>query len=385
MPVSFINSGDLDLNALATMGVNVKQTETAFGHFGTGLKYAIATLLRTGHKIELYTNGAWHHIGTSLTYIRDKPFQLITLDSRPLGFTTELGKNWKVWQAYRELRCNAQDEPDARIYASAYQPTPGETTFIVRGSEIETIHENAADFFLNSVPLASTNFAEIHSNRNSRLFYQGVCVYMLEEKPSLFTYNLTKKQILTEDRTLASTWNLPHELGSAVNALTDKKLVTEILLAGEKFYESDFRFYALSPMLLEIVAENKDNPRLNYTAREAWISTVDAAMVYTTAKLSSYEEKLVAEACDICRIIAPTFTEDFLIVETLGPDCLGQYRPNEKQIVISREAITQGVTILAGTLYEEWAHKYLEFEDMSRPFQNHLINRLVSFAQRCAS
>jgi hypothetical protein len=47
--VVFENPGEIDAAAIRTFGVSVKEGENPIGFFGTGLKYAIAILLRTGH------------------------------------------------------------------------------------------------------------------------------------------------------------------------------------------------------------------------------------------------------------------------------------------------------------------------------------------------
>jgi len=47
--IVFGNDGGLDLQAAMTFGVSAKETNNPFGQFGTGLKYAVAILLRTGH------------------------------------------------------------------------------------------------------------------------------------------------------------------------------------------------------------------------------------------------------------------------------------------------------------------------------------------------
>ena len=53
MKIYFCNAEPIDLNAIAIMGVSVKTGDNPIGYFGTGLKFAIATLLRTAHKVTL--------------------------------------------------------------------------------------------------------------------------------------------------------------------------------------------------------------------------------------------------------------------------------------------------------------------------------------------
>jgi len=57
MTIAFQNDGELDLRLMATFGCSVKETNNPIGFFGTGLKYALAVLLRTGHKVTV-------HLGT---------------------------------------------------------------------------------------------------------------------------------------------------------------------------------------------------------------------------------------------------------------------------------------------------------------------------------
>lgn len=54
MTVYFANEGLIDLDVIRTMGVNIKTNDNPIGYFGTGLKFAIATLLRTGHSVNLH-------------------------------------------------------------------------------------------------------------------------------------------------------------------------------------------------------------------------------------------------------------------------------------------------------------------------------------------
>ena len=55
MTIYFTNPGEIDIRAVTTMGVNVKEGSSSIGYFGTGLKYAIATLLREGQEIIIHS------------------------------------------------------------------------------------------------------------------------------------------------------------------------------------------------------------------------------------------------------------------------------------------------------------------------------------------
>ena len=46
--IVFENPGEIDIRSISTFGVSVKEGDNPIGFFGTGLKYAIVVLLRTG-------------------------------------------------------------------------------------------------------------------------------------------------------------------------------------------------------------------------------------------------------------------------------------------------------------------------------------------------
>src|SRR5690606_673401 len=98
-----------DIEALTTLGVSVK-SEGSIGYFGTGFKFALATLLRTGHLVTIHTPNESYRFTALTRNIRGQDFQLIQMNGVSLGFTTEFGKNWEMWMAFRELHSNTLDE-----------------------------------------------------------------------------------------------------------------------------------------------------------------------------------------------------------------------------------------------------------------------------------
>src|SRR5690554_6101264 len=139
MTLAFHNPGVLDSRLITLFGASVKPNSTnPIGFFGTGLKYAIAVTLRLGGKIELHAGGETITISQQTTAIRDKQFSTIFMrdskGSTMLGFTTELGKTWEPWMAYRELLCNALDEGggvDVVQDNSYHELAPNSTTILI--------------------------------------------------------------------------------------------------------------------------------------------------------------------------------------------------------------------------------------------------------------
>ena len=112
--VYFDTPGLLDMRAVTTFGLSVKENENPIGYFGTGLKYAIAILLRNGADLTISnSSGDVYSFSVNKDTFRNVEFNALAMHSSmrdvELPFTTELGKNWKMWMAFREMYCNTQD------------------------------------------------------------------------------------------------------------------------------------------------------------------------------------------------------------------------------------------------------------------------------------
>lgn len=242
--IVFENDGEIDPRLITLIGVNVKESDSAIGFFGTGLKYSVACMARWGESLVIQSGESQWSFATEKTQIRGKDFTLISMMSRfdraQLGFTTELGKNWKPWMVYRELWCNAQDEPNPRVYEATQPPSPsaGVTRVIVRGKGIEEAHRDRNTFILDksSAPLHTVSGLEIYAGKRDKIFYRGIAVQHLE-KPSLYTYNITKHLDLTEDRT-AGQWSTDYCISNGLAKLESEEIIDATLTAGPDYFES---------------------------------------------------------------------------------------------------------------------------------------------------
>ena len=106
----FMNDAHFDPDAMMTFGVSAKSNADAIGYFGTGFKYAVAIILRLGGQITVESGGEIYTFATTTKTIRNKDFDIVTLNGANAGFTTHLGVNWEPWQAFRELWANCMDE-----------------------------------------------------------------------------------------------------------------------------------------------------------------------------------------------------------------------------------------------------------------------------------
>lgn len=251
--IVFENEGEIDPQLIALIGVNVKETENAIGFFGTGLKYAIARCAAWGENMTVQSGLAEFRFHAEDTVIRGQTFSVISMRSRVdvlrLGFTTELGKQWEPWMVYRELWCNAHDEPKPHVYETDSTPPAREglTRVIVDGPKIAEAHRTRQEFILERCdPLHKVDGLEIHSGAGNRIFYRGIAVQKLD-KPSLYTYNITSPLTLTEDRT-ANNWYTDPVIARGLTKLADPAMIDQLLTAPETAMESRLDYgYAWSP------------------------------------------------------------------------------------------------------------------------------------------
>lgn len=90
--IIFTNPGVIDPRAATTLGVSVKGA-SAFGRFGSGLKFSIATILRGGGTVTLHADRDTYEFGVVNDVIQGQPFDIVTMNGEPLGFTTMLGRD----------------------------------------------------------------------------------------------------------------------------------------------------------------------------------------------------------------------------------------------------------------------------------------------------
>lgn len=198
--ISFITPTALPIEAATTMGVSVKETDGAIGKFGTGLKYAIAGVLRLCGTVEIFIRGTRHEFTAIEQDIRGRKFRIVHCNGAPCGFTTELGKHWKPWQLFRELASNTLDEGGR--WASGNAPAnEGATVIRVSCREVEESGETEAVFRPESTCLVrSTMGAQVYAGSSRHYYYKGIRAGSFDTVAPV-TVDVTSGE-LSEDRLL---------------------------------------------------------------------------------------------------------------------------------------------------------------------------------------
>ena len=388
--ITFANNGPLDIDLITTLGVNVKDSP-AIGYFGTGLKYAIAVLLREKCQIKIRTltegQPIWYSFSTVEKTIRGKAFQFIQLTSgqnlyhgtiQTLGFTTELGKNWSLEEAYRELWSNCMDEK-GEVYEGPWlrAAPPFDTEIIVDG--LDAVHKQRDKFILpaSREPLFATPDVEVYLGQSNCVFYRGISAMKLP-LPSKYTYNVLCKQDLTEDRTFRSGWYLSYTFAETWTSPKAAPWVDDALCASMN-YEKEFIY---SNILDEaFIGRCKTLFRthlveLNKTAAmlaQKFLSASEQDLWEVPATPRQEESLAIAKrACAIAGVSLQRYP--IRLSTDLGQGVLG--RASRGAIWLSTTAFDRGQVCLIGTILEEWLHLETGYGDETRSFQNAIFDLL---------
>lgn len=385
MTVYFSNKEAIDLNALSLMGVSVKTGDSPIGFFGTGLKFSIATLLRNGCTIVLYRNGERIEFTKKTTTIRGEEFDVVMMGDTQLGFTTQLGKSWEPWQAYRELYCNCLDEGGTIGTDNTIGKGHGHgTVFIVSGQAIDDAHEIRDQIFLSTQPIFDHEKLSIHPGDGGHEAYYRTVRALRVQNAFMFKYNVKGHLDLTEDRTIKHPWLLSIRLAEVIAKMEDEGLIEQFINAPKGTYESSLDYaYAVVPgeAFMNVCSRNRNNANSNQTAIKLWESHAKFGVVLREVNLSSHDERTLEKAFDLLRVIGCNITrDDFTVADGMGKSVYGMLRNGK--ILIAHRAFDQGHRFLASTIYEEHLHRDEHMDDESRDMQNFLFEKLFSFVER---
>lgn len=290
--------GLLDLRSLTVMGLSVKpRSDNPIGMFGTGLKYAVATLCRLGcspvlwigHDKYTFVGRRADFRGAEYTKLRmrcEKPGW-----ARPryveLPFTTEYGKFWTAWMAFRELESNTRDEHGETFLVDDEHPHLGaagalgvgghtlahfgardavggaddETRFVIDLEEYVAAWTFQDETFLKGAMRAPTEGKDmplqiVDGGPRDKLYWRGLRVKDLKGKETVQCWNHLMPMKLTEDRTLEDDMMAKYHLTRWIaEVCNDRRIITDVITADADKWEHRLPFDAWaaqpSPLFME--------------------------------------------------------------------------------------------------------------------------------------
>lgn len=262
--VGFKTPGLIDIRSFMTFGFNAKpMTDNPIGFFGTGLKYAIAILMREKVPLVIWIGRNRYEFEPVVEDFRGKEFTAIWMKrstgltrhftKERLPFTTEYGKHWDLWQAYRELESNTRDEQGSTEYVFQdirkwNAPDGLSTNILVGGRKFIDVYNDRTQVFLDKDDLElrfadTKNGVEVYDSPSKHVYYRGMRAYDLpKDKISKYTYNFTRQLDLTEDRTLKYAFYMFMHLANLVIESKDEAFIKAIVESDKDSFENEFSF-----------------------------------------------------------------------------------------------------------------------------------------------
>lgn len=282
--IKFVTPTKLSLLDITTMGDSSKRDDDSLiGTFDSGLKYAIALLLRNDVNISINVcgqkedRGDWEEPFTTnyefSTYIdsdhkRDK--ELIQIECSNIyhggssysqhniqeptmseeyvvktAFAKNLGFNWELWMALRELYSNMLDE---KGYYTDEDPDIEEGTIICltfeEDSAFNTIWEERENYIIEREDCIkiSDRLSLFSSPDNTlRIFKNNILVYEDEKTNSRFNFNIDFGEI-DERRVLTALHSVSHSIVSDIASTTNEEFLRSIITSDFKLMADEFLY-----------------------------------------------------------------------------------------------------------------------------------------------
>lgn len=387
--ISFLTDTALPIEAATTMGVSVKGDD-AIGKFGTGLKYAIAGVLRLGGSIAAYIDGERHEFTTKDFNIRGRDFRIVHHNGVPCGFTTDLGKHWEPWQLFRELASNTLDEGGSWTR----EPTDAHsarTVIQVCCREVEDSERTEQVFIAKGEPLLeSTLGATVYAGASHHYYFRGIRAGSF---PTLAPVTVdVHNGSLSEDRLLdyarvqtelawafrtATKFSEPFTLSVMAQRESGEFWVENVskYSLGNTLPDGLMTFLAARPKFVKHPAlQAALNAHLRESGRGRWEPiTMDARHTALIRAGASLCERVGVDPIPLERV---HFTRD------LGDEVLAVTCMDTRDVWFSTKLAMLGRDEFLCGYLEEAMHAMTGFSDCTRQLQNALFSLIVANATR---
>jgi hypothetical protein len=387
--IIFENPGTFDLRLIKTFGVNVKpNSKSAIGYFGTGLKYAAAIVLRNGGEFIIQDGeGSEYHLEARIDSVRGKEFLFVYMGDHQLPFTTELGKNWMPWHAYRELYSNAIDEHGHR-YESEDIPEPKKDVvrFIIKSEPMLEVFFKHGNYFLdthNMRMLGSNEHVSVYWGSTKGFYLKSIRVYD-EQLPFAYTYNAIQGISLSEDRIAHYEYERKWLIRAFWCECQNKKLLREFALTPHNFYiegKIDFTTEVLSNEFYEVLEELLENnyDKIMPTLRKNALNRRADNAKFHPIELTSVQGKMLNRSIEFLKTNGYPVDDYPIIATNLGESVMGL--ADDQKIYVSRIAFDKGMKQVVATLLEEFIHLHHNVPDCSRQMQDVLFDKIVNMME----
>jgi hypothetical protein len=370
--VIFHTNGVINPGAWELMGLSVKTSAESIGMFGTGFKYAISVLLRTGHEVSIHCeSGKIYEFGLEQMEFRGQEFQRVVCNGKQLSFTTHYGFKWNVDQAYRELMSNTMDESGVCFIGDG--PLSIGTSIVIKGPDIIDSHKNNDRIFIGErEPIAKTKTVNFYVGKGD-VWFRGVKVSELQN--SNYSYEVIANLDLTEDRTMANIYSFRYIVGLAIcQQLTDKGLIEKIITS--KGIEEEFDYdNGWSKEMTDAVNEVwKNRPTSLNKKIVSILRQRNPSSSFAIKEMTEDENEMVAQACEFLKEAGYSVDCQIHRVDSTDPNVIAYYYDGAMHL--TDNAFESGTFELVQTIFEESCH-HRGLADYTLEFQQFLIKQVI--------
>jgi len=423
------NKGLIDVNAFKLIGASTKKDDdTKIGFFGSGLKYAIAWLMRNGSMFKVFVGDKEIKFTTRKKKLAQHEFDVIYVNGGQTSLTTELGAQWEEWFAIREIYCNALDEGAGRAtIVEEIAPYEDETAFYIpvtlgikelfdhwgqyfsearKDLEYALVRDsNLEDFIAKDLKFKNKLFK---GGDELIIYRKGIQCYRVKKK-CLFHYDMDFAEI-NESRVMKSMWDFEYKLVRYLKQYASRDMIEYLLKNMHGYWE-----------------EKLDWDNASYTDfNDNWKDALKEQTIVSKEYAGHYEGKV--DLTDVTQVpdllvkqlkaqygdevhalgyvgSADNFREEVVVLDpkheyllkdvmqfleqvkyTVGypikvctfgqPNKLGQAA--DDTIWLSEKLFDLGRKEIAMTIVEENEHLVSGLKDETRAFQNHFINKYIT-------
>lgn len=282
--------GLIPIEAFTIAGLSAKPNSlNPIGKFGTGLKYAIAVLVRMDIKVTVFIGHTEYVFYKTKRQFRGKDYFAIRMKKRSglmakwtyheLPFTTEYGKYWELWQVFRELHANTLDEGGEtfKVNEGYHAPDADHTHFVIEDSRyVDVFHERDRIFLPDGAKVRSDSEAiQVLDRPSKHIYFRGMRIMDLRHE-AMFTYNFLEDVDLTEDRTAKYPQLLESRIVGYMQESEDTSFVEKVVAKPkEESFESRLNHsvgysYGWAPARISSSYKAAAAKSTNVTAKEVW-------------------------------------------------------------------------------------------------------------------
>ena len=263
MQIHFITPTIISRLDISSMGDSSKRgDDSTIGQFDSGLKYAIALLLRdkVNMSIKTYDNDGilnTYNFSTSVKKCKNtnKEKELIDINYNDYsedvsgvietGFALQMGYNWSTWMALRELYSNMTDEKGV-ISELQEDIAVSYGTIITlefdENTEFFNVWQNKHLYINEQEPLFKiSNSVEVLKNDEDylRIYKQNILVYEDKDKPSRFAWNIKFGEI-DERRILSNLYYVEQNINYAIQTTDNEEFLRTIIKPTFEVQDKEF-------------------------------------------------------------------------------------------------------------------------------------------------